>query len=52
MLHNYVTNEFKNSAVAKDQTDVRTTWSESKVMVITSSIMLVALFVTFAKQFG
>lgn len=50
MLHNFVTNEFKNSSVAKNQRDVRTTWSEGKAMTYTCIVLVSALFAGIAHQ--
>lgn len=46
---NHVTNEFKHSAIARNQSDVRTQWSEVKTMAIVSAVVLSAMILAFAK---
>ena len=52
MLHNYTTNEFKNSAIAQNKSDVRTTWSEAKWMTLSTVGIVIAVFGTIAKILG
>lgn len=52
MLHNYVTNEFNNSAVAKNKSDVRTTWAEAKWMVIVTVPMIAVVMYQVVRHFG
>jgi hypothetical protein len=51
MLHTYVTNEFKNSAVAQSKRDVITPVDEGKPMLIAAGIIVVLLAAIFAIQY-